>query len=225
MKVESLDHIALWVADRDALAAFCTSALGMHVIERTDKFTLVGAHARGGKLTLFAADGEREAGLLGAVVLRVPDLDAALERLPDGVEVERGDGLAVFPGPEGLEFGLTEDEGVAYDIHHVAIRVPDPESAGAELGGLGFERENGCLHAGGSFLRLVQGDPGEPERPLLNHLGLRVQSADQHRREAEERGIEVEKVVDGENTLAVFVCGPDRIRLEYVEHKDSFSLE
>ena len=31
--------------------------LGMHVIERTDDFTLVGADARRFKLTLFAAEG------------------------------------------------------------------------------------------------------------------------------------------------------------------------
>lgn len=225
MKIESLDHIALWVSDRDTLADFCTSHLGMHVIDRTDKFTLVGADARRGKLTLFMADGEREPGLLGTVVLRVPDLEAALERLPADLEVERSGATATFPGPEGLEFGLTEDEGVPYDLHHVAIRVPDPESSTEELGELGFERDNGHLHAGGSFLRLVQGDPGEPERPLLNHLGLRVDSADEHKLEAEQRGLEIEKVVDGENTLAVFVWGPDRLSLEYVEHKDSFSLE
>jgi hypothetical protein len=31
-------------------------------------------------------------------------------------------------------------------------------------------------------------------------------------------------VVDAPNTLALFVYGPDRVRLEYVEHKASFSL-
>ena len=42
----SLDHVALWVADRDALAALACDHLGMHEIERTDAFTLVGADAR-----------------------------------------------------------------------------------------------------------------------------------------------------------------------------------
>ena len=31
-------------------------------------------------------------------------------------------------------------------------------------------------------------------------------------------------VVDAANTLAVFLRGPDRIRLEYVEHKPEFAL-
>src|SRR5436190_675192 len=71
----SLDHVALWVADRDRLADFLCDHLGMHVIDRTDKFTLVGSDARRGKLTLFSAEGPREPGPLERVVLRVDDLD------------------------------------------------------------------------------------------------------------------------------------------------------
>jgi catechol 2,3-dioxygenase-like lactoylglutathione lyase family enzyme len=44
----SLDHVALWVADRDAIAELACGSLGMHEIERTDKFTLLGADARRG---------------------------------------------------------------------------------------------------------------------------------------------------------------------------------
>ena len=50
----------------------------MHVIERTDAFTLVGADARRGKLTLFEAEGPRERGALEHVALRVSDLERAL---------------------------------------------------------------------------------------------------------------------------------------------------
>ena len=32
----SLDHVALWVADREPLAAFVCDHLGMHVIEETE---------------------------------------------------------------------------------------------------------------------------------------------------------------------------------------------
>ena len=55
MQIETLDHVALWVEDTDALATFLTSHLGMHVIERNERFTLVGSDARRGKLTLFPA--------------------------------------------------------------------------------------------------------------------------------------------------------------------------
>ena len=59
---ETLDHVALWVADRDPIADFVTSRVGMHVVDRTDAFTLVGSDARRGKLTLFEAEGPREQG-------------------------------------------------------------------------------------------------------------------------------------------------------------------
>ena len=62
MELERLDHVALWVEDRDAIADFAVAHLGMHVIERTERFTLVGSHARHGKLTLFAEEPGREAG-------------------------------------------------------------------------------------------------------------------------------------------------------------------
>src|SRR6185312_2132406 len=89
MQANALDHVALWVADRDPLARFACEHLGMHVVDRTDDFTLVGADARRGKLTLFAAEGPREPGVLERVVLRVSDLAAALERLPDDLEVDQ----------------------------------------------------------------------------------------------------------------------------------------
>ena len=51
-----------------------------------------------------------------------------------------------------------------------------------------------------------------------------MDSADEHIKEAERRGLEIADVVDAPNTYAVFVWGPDGIKLEYVEHKPSFSL-
>jgi catechol 2,3-dioxygenase-like lactoylglutathione lyase family enzyme len=225
MQIETLDHVALWVEDRDKLANFLTAHVGMHVIDRTDKFTLVGADARRGKLTLFAAEGERDPGVLARVGLRVFDLEEALAALPPGLSVERSDATAAFEGPEGLRLALVEAaEGVAYDLHDVAFRVPDPQATFAQLAELGFAVEDGALRAGDSLVLLEEGDPGETEAPLLNHLGLRVESADDHIREAEERGLEIADVVDAENTYAVFVWGPDRIKLEYVEHKPTFSL-
>ena len=74
MQPQTLDHVALWVADRDPIADLLTENVGMHVIDRTDAFTLVGSDARRGKLTLFAAEGPRERGALAHVALRVNDL-------------------------------------------------------------------------------------------------------------------------------------------------------
>ena len=225
MKIETLDHVALWVADRDALADFLTDHVGMHVIDRTDRFTLVGSDARRGKLTLFAADGARDPGVLARIGLRVPDLDEALAALPDGLAVEHSDGAASFEAPDGVPLALVEvADGVAYDLDHVRFRVPDPEGSFAQLAELGFVAEDGRLRVGDSHVALERGDAREGDAPLLNHLGLRVESADDHIREAERRGLDIADVVDAENTYAVFVWGPDRIKLEYVEHKPSFSL-
>jgi catechol 2,3-dioxygenase-like lactoylglutathione lyase family enzyme len=225
MKIETLDHIALWVADRDRLADFLTGSTAMHVIDRTDAFTLLGSDARRGKLTLFAADGPRDPGVVARVGLRVFDLEEALAALPPDVTVERSDGTAEFEAGEGLRIGFVEvGEGTAYDLHHVAFRVPDPEATFAQLAELGFDVEEGRLLAGDATIVLEPGEPGESERPLLNHLGLRVESADEHIEEAERRGLEIADVVDAPNTYAVFVWGPNRIKLEYVEHKPTFSL-
>jgi catechol 2,3-dioxygenase-like lactoylglutathione lyase family enzyme len=226
MKIETLDHVALWVEDRDELAGFLTRHVGMHEIERTDAFTLVGADARRGKLTLFGAEGEREPGHLSRVGLSVTNLDRALEALPKGIELELdADGSMSFDAPGGLRIALVEVNGMAdYDLHHVLLRVPDPRKTFGELSELGFNAEDGALYAGQSEMRFERGGRGQPERPLLNHFGLRVESAGDHIKEAEERGLEIAEVKDAENTYAVFIWGPDRLKLEYVEHKASFSL-
>jgi catechol 2,3-dioxygenase-like lactoylglutathione lyase family enzyme len=203
--------VALWTDERDAIADFVCERAGMHVIDRTDKFTLVGADARKGKLTLFDADGPRDPGALGHVALRVHDPELA--------------GGAV-DAPGGLELQFVDDrQGDEWDLHHVALRVPDPDAAMDEMSELGFTRENGALRAGDKLVMLEKGDAGDPERPLLNHLALLVDSVQEHIEEAERRGLDVEDVVDAANTIALFVRGPAGIRIEYVEHKPGFALK
>jgi catechol 2,3-dioxygenase-like lactoylglutathione lyase family enzyme len=222
---KTLDHVALWVADRDRIADFVTTRLGMHVIDRTDAFTLVGADARRFKLTLFAADPPRERAALAHVALRVNDLDAALAEL-DGVAVDRENGAAYFHVSEGLRLGLVEAEtDLDYDLDHVALFSAEPEATAAAYKRLGFDAAGRArVEVNGAFVRFVPGQPGNPERPLLNHLAVLVDSAEQHRSEAERLGIEVADFVDAPNTLAVFVWGPEHVKVEYVEHKPTFSL-
>jgi catechol 2,3-dioxygenase-like lactoylglutathione lyase family enzyme len=227
MQANALDHVALWVADRDTLADFACRHLGMHVIERTDDFTLVGVDARRGKLTLFAAEGPREPGVLDRVGLRVADLERAVAALPEGLEVTRPqDGIAHFEGPEGLALGLVASSSpeVEYDIEHVVLRVPEPSRTLAGLAELGFEPDGDRLTVGDKAVVLEKGASGDGERPLLNHIALLVDSGKDQLDEARRRGLEVAEVRDAPNTFAVFVWGPDRIKLEYVEHKPTFSL-
>jgi catechol 2,3-dioxygenase-like lactoylglutathione lyase family enzyme len=232
VRPKTLDHVAYWLEDRDRIADVLTSRLGMHVIERTDRFTLVGSDARKGKLTLFEAEGPRERGALKHVALRVSDLDAALEELPGDLPVERENGVALFDLGDGIHLGLVEAETeTEYDLDHVALFSADPRAAAARYRDYGFEHADPGLsgaprvEVSGAYVEFHPGRPGDPERPLLNHLAVLVDSAEEHQREAQSREIEVQDFVDAPNTVAVFVWLPERVRLEYVEHKPTFALK
>ena len=229
MRPKTLDHIAYWLDDRDAVADFATKHLGMHVIDRTDRFTLVGADARRGKLTLFDAEGPREHGALKHVALRVSDLDSALEQVPG--DVERDDGRAFFDAAEGVRLGLVEaPTDSEYDLDHVALFSADPAATAQRYLDYGFHpAEAGAggvprVEVSGAYVEFHEGDPGDPEQPILNHLAVLVDSAEDHQNGAAALDIEVQDFVDAPNTLAVFVWLPERVRLEYVEHKPTFSL-
>ena len=231
MTPETLDHVALWVADRDRIADFATGRVGMHVVDRTDAFTLVGSNARRGKLTLFAAEGPREQGALKHVALRVASLEEALPGL-DGVQVERPrDGEAYFDVSEGLRLGLVQaPTEVDYDLDHVALFSRAPEETARAYERFGFASASpgpsGAprVEVGGAYVEFHEGEPGDPEQPLLNHLAVKVDSTDEHIAEARELGLEIADIVDAANTYAVFVWGPERVKVEYVEHKPTFSL-
>ena len=215
MEARTLDHVAFWLPERDAAAEVAIERLGMHVIDRQDTFTLVGSDARRGKLTLFDAPGPRERGAFKHVALRVNALDGAAAELtlPGGIDV------LLVEAPTAVE----------YDLDHVALFSADPQVTAEAYLDYGFERaepRDGIprVEVGGAYIEFHEGDPGDPEQPLLNHLAVLVDSADDHKRDAEDTGIEVERVVDAANTYAVFLWGPDRVRIEYVEHKPTFSL-
>jgi catechol 2,3-dioxygenase-like lactoylglutathione lyase family enzyme len=204
-----LDHIAYWVANRDEVADFVTSRLGMHVIDRTDAFTLVGSNARRGKLTLFDAEGPRERGALKHVGLRVSTLPAETSFEIGDVRIE------LVEAPTEVE----------YDLDHVALYSKTPEETAEAYTRFGFTRVGDRrVEVGGAYVDFYDGEPGEPEKPLLNHLAVLVDSADESIASANDLGIEIDNVVDAPNTYAVFLWGPERVRIEYVEHKPTFSL-
>jgi len=205
----TIDHVALWVADRDSIAERATAELGMHVIDRTDRFTLLGADARRFKLTLFVADGPREQGALKHVALRTNDGDERRIDLGEGLQVE------VVRAPTEVE----------YDLDHVALYSADPESTARTYLSLGFNESDARdgvprVELGGAYIEFHSGDAREPERPLLNHVAVLVERAEAAKR----LPAEVAEVVEGPNTYAVFLWGPERVKIEYVEHKSTFSL-
>jgi catechol 2,3-dioxygenase-like lactoylglutathione lyase family enzyme len=220
VRPKTLDHVAFWVADREPIVDFLTEHVGMHVIDQQDAFTLVGSDARRGKLTLFTAEGPREQGAFKHVALRVSDLERATADLPSA-ELELGEGVRVqfVEAPTDVE----------YDLDHVALVSADPEQTAKEYTELGFnpaEPSDGHprVEVGGAYVEFHRGDPGEPDKPLLNHVAVLVDEVDPVIAEAEKREI-VDNVVDAANTRAVFVWGPERVRIEYVEHKPGFALQ
>jgi catechol 2,3-dioxygenase-like lactoylglutathione lyase family enzyme len=204
-----LDHVALWVADREAAAERLLELTGVHVVERNERFTLLGADARRGKLTFFEAEGPREPGALRHVALRVSSGEEAEHDLGEGVTLQ-------------IVQAATD---VEWDLDSVGLFSRDPERIAREYLGLGFAEappRDGAprVQVGGAFVEFHEGDVPETERPLLNHIGVLSDRAD----DAKELGVEVADVVDAPNTYAVFVWGPERVKIEYVEHKSTFSL-
>src|SRR4029453_5413465 len=125
MEPRTLDHVAFWLADREPIVEALTSRYGMHVIDRQDNFTLVGADARRGKLTLFDAEGPREEGAFKYVALRVSEVPTDVE-----AEADLGQGVRVR-----LVEAPTDSE---YDLDHVALWSADPAGTAAEYERYGF---------------------------------------------------------------------------------------
>jgi catechol 2,3-dioxygenase-like lactoylglutathione lyase family enzyme len=207
MQPQRIDHVAFWVAHRDAVAAALLARLPWHEIDRQQTFTLLGADARGFKLTLFDAEGPRGLGAFSHIALRVSS------------------GVDEFHAGEGIRIQLVKvPTKVEYDLDHIALRARDPLATAVEYERYGFRRLGTRAKAGSAWIELVRGNPTVPERPLLNHIAVLVDSTDEHVAAAEARGIEIESLVDAPNTYAAFLRGPDGVRLEYVEHKPTFSL-
>ncbi len=231
MKVQRLDHVALYMRNRSAAAGFLTSYLGLHVVDHTDRYTLVGAGGRIGKLTLFDAQGSAEPspGVIDRINIRVANPESVAARLPRdaGAEPRDGGGYS-FAGPEGLPLALIPGEGdfTDYDLAGLVLRSADPEGAARDFLTMGFApgEDATTVRAGEYRLRLVPTTPDRMTQGMLYHLGCLVDSAQDHRREAEEQGLEIQDFVEGPNTLAVFVRGPEDVSVEYIEHKPTFTL-
>jgi catechol 2,3-dioxygenase-like lactoylglutathione lyase family enzyme len=216
-KPAKLDHVALYVSDADALATRILAQLPFRVIEETEEFVLLGRDTEFGKLTLFRSQdpGPREPGVLRSVGIGIPC--ATVERT---LYLDEGLRLELTPSdPEG-----------EVEVDRVTFLVPDPVASARKWLELGFEPAPKGIHGvvrvnvGGQHVELHPGSPRDTDRPLLNHLGVLVESFDEVQRAVEDQGLEVNKVVDAENSRALFVTGPDGVELEYIEHKPSFAL-
>ena len=92
---------------------------------------------------------------------------------------------------ESLEVVLVETRTDSeLDLDHVALFSSDPAAAARAWQAYGFAPAGANrVEVGGAYIELhasLRSDPGSPERPLLNHIGVLVDSVEEHIAEAEE---------------------------------------
>ena len=184
----------------------------MHVIERTERFTLIGADARRGKLTLFEAEGPRERGRARAdrAARLVPGRARARRRprrRPRGRARRGRDGRRVRPRPHRAHLlGSRRRRGGLGGVRVRARRRDDPGSAA--------ERSSSCSPA-------TRGRPSGRSSTTSASSSTRSRSTSPAPRSAASRSTTSST---RRTPWPLFVWGPDRVKLEYVEHKPSFSL-
>ncbi len=220
-----LDHVAIHVADREAFAQELVDRFDVHVIEQTDRFTLVGADASHGKLTLLDKvdqDGPDP----------VPNRIVSLV-LAQG-SGSTGQPPATLPGGLVVTFAPIDDLGPAWTDtpHHalvgVTLRTVDPPLAAATLETQhdmhvgAVTPEHAVLDVGASSpegrITLSRESWRDDEAPsMLDHIGIRVTDAASRRELADRRELDVVKWVEAPHSRSVFVTGPDSLLLEYVE--------
>ena len=96
----------------------------MHVIDRTDAFTLIGSDARRGKLTLFDAEGPRSAAR--SSTWRCASRSSPSRRRSRSARCA----LELVEAPTDVE----------YDLDHVALYSRTPEETAQAYLQLGFEQ-------------------------------------------------------------------------------------
>ena len=214
MKAERIDHVALWIPDRKAVAVRVMRFFDVQVLEEEADFTLLGSDMELGKLTLFDAPGPRDESQLMHVAFRTPHGDEVKD-------VEVGDALHLLRMPRSEESSAT-------DLDHVALRASDNETSAAHWVALGFElvepriEPSARLRLGDSHLELHPGTALPTETPLLNHIGLRVESIDPYLDGSAEIDLEILETVQAVHSRSVFVQGPNDVRLEFIELVESF---
>lgn len=229
MQTPTLDHVAIHVHDRDATADQLVRELDWHVIERTDRFTLLGAHPDHGKLTLLDATDEQQPdpGRLLSIMLAERGED-----MPPPITIS--DGLiATFAPVDTL--GPSWQQVPRHALVGVSLKANDPPIAAAVLEaehGMHVDAvspEHAVLDVDGTATsgRIILNRErwSSDADGMLDHVGIRVEDAEAWRERAERDGIEVVKWVEAEHSRAVFLAGPDGLVLEFVELTKAFDEE
>lgn len=227
--VRTLDHVALRVEDRDAVAHQLVDLLDIDVIDRTDAFTLLGPDFTAGKLTLLDA----HPGTTPEPVKLVSLVFATGAGRPATAPVVLDCGLVLT-----FHASDPDDPSLAHVPRHslvgVVLRSDDPpiaaallaaefglqaESVGADAASLSFGGDvaHGRITLVRERERVAAPDDARRAR-MLDHVGIRIDDADAWRVHAERSGLRIDRWVEAPRTKAVFVDGPDSLLVEYVEH-------
>lgn len=230
MRIPVLDHVALHVADRDATAEELCRRFDVSVIERTERFTLIGASEDSGKITLLDADPQDSRAPQPNRIVSLVLSEASGRGTPPPVELD--DGLVVtFASVDELSEEWSDVP--RHALIGVSLRASDPPLAAAALEAIHglhvvtIGREHAVLDVGpgGSDGRLTlsreRWDDSAPS--MLDHIGIRVDDAKAWRDRFEAADADVVKWVEAPHSLAVFVAGPDGLLLEFVEQTRSFT--
>ncbi len=225
VQLPRLDHVAIHVADREAFAHELIDCFDMHVIEQTERFTLVGADASHGKITLLdKVDGVGPDPVPNRIVaLVLAEATGSASKPP-----------VTLPGGLVVTFAGIDDLGPEWTgtprhaLVGLTLRAVDPPIAAAMLeaqhdmhvGAVGPDHamlEVGDASQDGRIM--LSREPWSEDRgpSMLDHIGIRVPDASTWRARAEERDLDVVKWIDAAHSRAVFVNGPDGLLLEYVE--------
>lgn len=225
LQLPRLDHVAIHVADREGFAQELVDRFDMHVIERTDRFTLVGADASHGKVTLLdKVDDDGPDPVPNRIVSLVLAEAAGATGQPP----------TTLPGGLVVTFAPLDDLGPEWTdtprhaLVGLMLRTVDPPLAAAVLetqhdmhvGAVG--PDHAVLDVGAASpegrITLSRERWNDEEAPsMLDHVGIRVPDAVAWRELAEARELEVVKWVEAPHSRAVFVGGPDHLLIEYVE--------
>lgn len=221
----TLDHVAIRVADRAAMREALLRALDWVVVEETERFTLLGADADHGKLTLLDAPAgtHPQPGRLSSLVLAAPDGTVVTEPL------QLPEGLAVTFAPVA---GAAWEGTPRHALIGVSLRAADPPIVAARL-----EVEHGMtIEVVQSNLAVLRVDGNASSgtitvsrerwnvaaEPMLDHVGIRIDDAARSRDDAEHAGLVVDRWVEAPHSRAVFIVGPEQLLLEYVELTRAF---
>ena len=205
----------------------------MHVIDATERFTLLGSNARRGKITLFDAEGPRERGALEHVALPRVRVSTRRWRAAGGLELERPRaGEAYFDvGARACGSGSSRRRPTSTTTSTTSRSSrANPEETAGEYGSLGFApRRAGPsgaprVEVGGAW---VEFQPASRARRTSRCSTTSPSSSSRPTSTSPPRTTSASRSTTSSTPrtrYAVFLWGPERVRIEYVEHKPTFSL-